>query len=337
MAAIASRIQDLRAWGDRVGPVTLRQWELARTTLDRLERAISDEEEWLILTLTDGTVLASDDFSDLGRLRPVAAVIYPELDSRLWAWWFTHAWSTLELADEAARALRGWSLASAATLTRSLLETVAAFSYEARQLGDAWRNAKKLPGGPDRPLRVRQEIGPRLLRAFRGSRMKESPDLLRPANVLTWIERLARDTHRTELLEWYDQLSDAAHPSSSARTLYASVMFMHDSGGKAETLFSYGPIGATEEQTEQSVDTRVSEFPRTISDVWVYCVDVLLHLLPLAFTLPADFSLTSKARDLVGTAYLNNMWSGPGCLCGCDGDHAHRWSGDFPPLRLSKT
>ncbi|WP_271202436.1 hypothetical protein [Microbacterium dextranolyticum] len=334
---LEASVPTLRTWVQRLEPVSLREWELPRTTLEKLQSTTSTDEEWLVVKFTDGSVLATDDFSALGRLRPVAAVIYPELDSRLWAWCLTHAWSSLELALASRDAIRGWSLASASTLTRSLLESVAAFWYETRQLCGAWRRAKKLPGGDDRPVRVRQELNPRLLKAFRGTRLKESPEFLRAPNVLTWIERLARDAQAPVVTDWYDKLSDAAHPSAYARTLYSSVTFMHESHGKAETLFSYSPIVTTsDDEGHDSFDVAVNEFPRLIADTWILCADILLELLPLAFKLPADFTLTSRAVDLVGSPYLRNMWTEEPCPCGCGGSLLHKWSADFPLPRISK-
>ncbi|GAA1948908.1 hypothetical protein GCM10009816_07180 [Microbacterium aquimaris] len=336
-ARLEQSLPRLRAWAERLEPVSLREWELPRTTLEKLQATTSADEDWLIVKFTDGSILATDDFSDLGRMRPAAAVIYPELDSRLWAWWLTHAWSSLELALASQTAIRGWSLASASTLSRSLLESVAAFWYETRQLGASWGRAKNLPGGEDRPVRVRQELNPRLLKAFRGTRLKASPEFLRAPNVLTWVERLAKDTGVPMVTEWYDKLSDAAHPSSYARTLYSSVTMMHDSCGKAETHFAYSPIatGSLEEDPD-SVDAAVNEFPRLIADAWILCTDVLLELLPLSFKLPADFTLTSRALDLVGSPYLRNMWTDDPCPCSCGGAIAHKWAAAFPPLRISQ-
>lgn len=147
---IKDSLDEVSEWRSRLRPIVLHAWDLAPRPTNQIRDSLGDEE-WLAVQFTNGTALATDDFSEFGRTRPVAAVIYPELDSRLWAWWCTHAWSTTELAAEAAQSIERWSLATAATLTRGLLENVAAFSYEARQVAHAWAEAKAQPGGNDRP------------------------------------------------------------------------------------------------------------------------------------------------------------------------------------------
>ncbi|MCW3493886.1 hypothetical protein [Microbacterium sp. SSM24] len=333
---ISERVSRVREWSDRLAPVRLRAWELPRVQPDDLERTLEDDEEWIAITLSDGSVLASNDFSELGRLRRVAAVIYPEVDSRLWAWWLTHAWSSTELATESADALARWSLASAATLTRSLLESVAAFSYETRQISNSWRRAKKIPGSEDRPLKVRQEMGPTLIKAFRGTRMAGFPEYVRAPNVLTWIERLGKDAGNPLVTKWYEQLSEAAHPAFFARTLYSSSILSHPSGAKADTFFSRSPIAISgPADGGGGVEVVDGSFSRTIADVWLFCSSVLLELLPESFKLPADFSLTSRAADLAASHYLQGIWADEPCACGCGGRIDHKWSYDFPGYRLS--
>lgn len=336
MEAVTARAADILGWSIRLRNLTLEAWELGRTTIEELEHA-SEHEEWLYVTLADGTTFGTDEVSDLGRLRPAAGVFFPELDSRLWAWWITHAWLATELATESAKALPTWSLASAASLTRSLLEAVAAFSYEARQLGDRWRTAKILPGGPDRPLLVRRELNEQLLRAFRGTRMKGAPDVIQAPNVLTWVNRLGRDTKNPDVDKWYEHLSEAAHPSVFARTLYASVQMGHETGAKFVAYYSRDPLGVSESSREDAATEIVyNDFPREMVDCWLFATGVLLELLPLAFKIPADFSLTSRARQLAAHDYLVGMWDAPGsCPCGCDGDIRHQWGSSFPSIRLN--
>lgn len=335
--AVTARAAKILEWSRKLQGLTLKAWELGRTTLADLEGA-SQDEEWLFVSLTDGTAFGTDEVSDLGRLRPAAGVFYPELDSRLWAWWITHAWLATELTIESAKAIPSWSLASAAPLTRSLMETVAAFSYEARQLGDRWRTAKTFPGGAERPLLVRQEMNTQLLRAFRGTRLKGAPDVLHAPNVLTWIDRLGWDTKNENVLKWYEHLSEAAHPSFFARTLYASVQMRHETGAKFEAFYSRNPLGVSDHSGAEDPATEVvyNDFPRQMVDCWLFSTEVLLELLPLEFRIPADFSLTSQARRLAAQDYLIGMWESPGkCPCGCNGSIIHRWGKGFPLIKLT--
>ena len=332
---ISTESLEISAWRRRLEPVILKSWELAHRPLDQVRRLTDDGEDWLAVTLSDRTVLASDDFSELGRTDPGAAVIYPELDSRLWAWWLTHAWSATELAAEASKAISNWNLASAATLTRSLLESVAAFAYEGRQIANAWRAAKALPPGGDRPYRVRHHLNSPLLRAFRATRLPGAPATLQRPNVLTWLSRLARDTACEEVQNWYAALSEAAHPSSQARILYSSLTLGHANGAKYETHFTYRPIGILPLGASDETTVKVQNFSREMVDCWLFSSSVLREVLSRGFCLAGDFTLTTGAAGLAGSEYLRGFWAFEPCQCGCDGAVDHSWGADAARFKLS--
>ncbi|KQR37300.1 hypothetical protein ASF80_16110 [Microbacterium sp. Leaf159] len=58
------RVSKLYFWGDRLGPISLREWELPRTTLERLEGVIGEEEEWLVVNLRTERLLSRDVFEE---------------------------------------------------------------------------------------------------------------------------------------------------------------------------------------------------------------------------------------------------------------------------------
>jgi hypothetical protein len=212
------------------------------TTLARIELNRTNGEPWVYVKMVDSDrVLAFNDPSDVGELKPMEAVYYPEVTSRLWAWWLAHAWRAGELATDALGSVDRWSLATAAVLTRALLEEVAALSYEARQLGHAWGEAKSLPETWTRPAQVRNLIPLPLLKAFRGSRLDGAPKVLKSVSVLTLTDRLAKDSGRPELRAHYNWLSEAAHPAFAAATTYSSNIAVHDTGAVHWAFYTRTP------------------------------------------------------------------------------------------------
>jgi hypothetical protein len=203
----ATRTSSLSGIGERVGALRELTEDVATTEVlllplkegaaQRWERlATASRDEWVFVKSEDeASVLAMDEPSEEGLADPAAAVIYPELHTRLVSWWLVHAWRGVDLLDDTVESLAQWRITSAAVTSRAVIEEAGCLLQEANQLASGWKAAKASP--PDaltRPSGVRRELGPPLARAGLGSRIKGSSERAQATNVLTYVKKLVRAT-----------------------------------------------------------------------------------------------------------------------------------------------
>ena len=184
-----------------------------------LQRAAnqSADANWACIGFTDGTYLCVDEVrSTVARDKPVEAVLFPQLHMQLVSWWLLHAWRFTELVDGCLLNLNYWNLNTAAILSRALIEEVGCLLYETRTIHSNWSTAKSLPRD-DRPLQVRRILHPLLLQFKLGSRGLDLPGIKPAINVLTYVQKLAKELGSASLEEDYSWLSDAAHPAIGSR------------------------------------------------------------------------------------------------------------------------
>jgi len=144
-------------------------------------------EDWVFIASADGTTtLAMDEPSEDGMRDPAAAVIYPELHTRLVSWWLVHAWRGCDLLEDTLENLRRWRITSGAVTGRAVVEEAGSLVDEAARLAEAWKVSKAIPADKfKRPEAVRRELEPILLHAGFGSRLKISHKQLQATSVLT--------------------------------------------------------------------------------------------------------------------------------------------------------
>lgn len=147
-----------------------------------------------------------------------------ELFARLGAWWLTQTWRAAELAAGARDGLNEWSVLVAAACARSLLEGAAYLAYELPSLVELWDSFKR-QGSPttDGLNRFLQDLYRRvasLQYATRiGQRQKRPPKGL-SKNVMTYIEKVAKRSSSIDIVDTYEWLCDAVHPSFGSATTY---------------------------------------------------------------------------------------------------------------------
>jgi hypothetical protein len=214
MSDLARAVSDIQELSEHADTVDIMLRPLDQEAVRRLERRIQLRgESWVYARATDGTVIAVDEPSPVGRADPAKAVAYPELHTRLVSWWLVHAWRSVDLAQDAVQAVGSWRIASAVVTARALIEEAGCLLDEVRKLAEVWHAGKAIPDdGVKRPAEVRALMNPVLTRAGTASRIVEMPKALRATNVLTYVQKLARGTAESRFTTWYDWLSDAAHP-----------------------------------------------------------------------------------------------------------------------------
>ena len=188
---------------------------------------------WNFVTFRDsggrGFAKASPYFhrtAALGSQDWMIAFATSDLYMRLGAWWFTQMWRGAELAVGARDAINQWRVVISAACARSLLEGAAYLAAEAPALVDIWDGFKK-SGTPtiDRLNGFVRDLN-RQVTAFQyASRIGQGrgrPPPVVSTNAMTYIKKLAKRTTDIDVMETYEWLCDAVHPSFGSATTYLS-------------------------------------------------------------------------------------------------------------------
>ena len=300
--------------------------------------AARDSERWVYAQKDDGSFVAVDEPSDLAFTEVASAVVYPELHTRVVAWWLVHAWRLIDLVQAALRDVEEWRITVAAVSCRAALEEVGCLLYEARALTDAWAVAKATPGatsleGADA---VRRTLRPVLNKVTLGSRMKAvtHPDL-QAVNVMTYIQKLAKLLRNPAVEDWYEWLSDAAHPALGARIALASQPVVHESGAVMLRFYSRRPVPPRDlKGAVRGTDFTIAH---KATDALIFSAQVGEWLLAHSLQVVDDIGLTTGAATLTSRRYWRDLTPVRGarrCPCGRGraSDCGHRWGAPAPTL-----
>lgn len=298
-------------------------------------------DEWVFVASADGaTILAVDEPSAEGMRDPAAAVIYPELHTRLVSWWLVHAWRGVDLLEDTLENLRRWRINSGAVTGRAVVEEAGSLADEAAKLAAAWKVSKATPADKlKRPVAVRRELEPILLHAGFGSRLKISHEQLQATNVLTLVQKLAKATGDKRFTDWYDWLSDATHPAAGARIAFASPPIVHDTGAVMTRWYARASLvlegGAKRESLEPTIALAVA-------DALIAAGSVITDVLEDSLAVVDDVGLTTAAATLSRRAYWRNFSPVRGnrpCPCGRGRASAckHYWGQPSPAVTVPET
>ncbi|MFG1921829.1 hypothetical protein [Cryptosporangium sp. NPDC048952] len=298
--------------------------------------AAINNEDWIYIRSDDGkTILAVDEFADAAHSDYAAAVIYPELHTRLVSWWLTHAWRVLDLATCAVDAVWQWRLPSAAVASRAVLEETGSLLRESQKFGVAWAEAKKLePDALQRPASVRRLFTDELIQAGFGTRLDGSSEKIRATNVLTLVDKLGKTLEEPRIREWYDWLSDSSHPAFGARVLYSTLPISHASRAVTVRYYSRSPMVKVGRDGNSSLHVEVVEH---IADTILLCGLTAVALLTQSLAVVDDFGLTTGAARFTERRYWRNFIPVRGnrkCPCGAGSWSmcGHRWGLPAPSV-----
>ncbi|MFE2823356.1 hypothetical protein [Streptomyces sp. NPDC059271] len=324
----------LRNLSEDAGTNDVRLIPLTGGAVGKWQRLARESEDWVYLQSGDGaTVLAVDQASEAGHRSPAAAVIYPELHTRLVSWWLVHAWRSVDLIEDTLDNLTRWRITSGAVTARAVIEEAGSLVDEQSAIARAWTVGKAAADDPlERPTQVRESLEPVLLKAALGSRMKSSHDQLQATNVLTLVKKLTKATAEDRFTTWYDLLSDAAHPAFGARIAFATPPFEHSS--KAVTMRSYSrsPMSLAGGKSVQHLEPTVA---LAIADSLIASGGYMLDLLDDGLAIVDDFGLTTAAATLTRRRYWRDFHptrGGRACPCGRGKWSAcgHYWGNPIP-------
>ncbi len=340
LTALAGRVAELRDMSEDAATTDVLLVPLDGRAARRWERMAQPDERWVYLRSGDGTsVLAVDEASEAGLREPAAAVVYPELHMRMVSWWLVHAWRSADLLEDTLESLTRWRITSGAVTARAVIEEAGSLVDEGNALTQAWRTGKAAAVDDDvkRPVLVREALGPVLLKAALGSRMKGSHDKLQATNVLTLLKKLTRATGEARFPEWYDLLSDAAHPAFGARIALATPPLAHPSEAVTVRTYARAPMALDDGRSRRPLEPTVA---LAVADAVIAAGTHLLDALEDGLAVVDDFGLTTAAATLTRRTYWRDFQPVRGsraCPCGRGKWSAcgHRWGQETPARALS--
>jgi hypothetical protein len=342
LAQLSGRVANLRAMTVNESTMDVVLMPLKGHAAKRWEMLASQRrEDWVFIASGDGTtILAVDEPSEEGMRDQAAAVIYPEIHTRLVSWWLVHAWRGVDLLEDTLENLRRWRITSGAVTGRAVVEEAGSLVDEAVRLAEAWKVSKAVPADRiQRPAAVRSELAPILLHAGFGSRLKISSKQLQATSVLTLVKKLAKMTRDERFTDWYDWLSDAAHPAIGARIAFASPPIVHDTRAVMTRWYARAPLtlegGGKREFLEPTIAL-------TAADALIAAGSVITDVLEDSLAVVDDMGLTTAAATLTRRVYWRNFSPVRGnrpCQCGRGRASVcrHYWGQPAPVVTIPTT
>ncbi len=117
--------------------------------------------------------------------------------------------------------------------------------------------------GYDRINHVQRTMAPMLTQAAFGSRTQRFDGRFPATNLLTYVNKLAKATVDTRFEDWYDWLTDAAHPAWGARIAMGSDPHLHDSRALFLRYYARAPLVTVGARAAERLSTPSLKEPRT--------------------------------------------------------------------------
>lgn len=215
-------------------PLSAKDPDAADRELGELLARSDPNADWSYFTLRDadgrGFARASPflrQTAQPGSTEWLITFTFSDLYVRLGAWWLTQLWRGAELATGARDGLEQWHVLVVAACGRSLLEGAAYLDAEVSKLIEMW-DAFKRSGVPtadtlDDFARELNERVTTLQYASRVGQGTEQPPQVPSTNVMTYLDKLAKRATDFDVIETYQWLCDAVHPSFGSSTTYCVV------------------------------------------------------------------------------------------------------------------
>ncbi|WJR32504.1 SEC-C metal-binding domain-containing protein [Mycobacteroides immunogenum] len=262
---------------------------------------------------------------------------------RLGAWWFTQLWRAAELATAARGALLDWNVVTAAACARSLLEGAAYMADELPALASMWDGFKRQGNPSIESLNsFVQELNTRVTTLQYASRIGQSQKQsgrVQSKNVLTYIQKLSRRETATDVMDTYEWLCDAVHPSFGSASTYIAASLRDNANTHVFERYERHPLN-TLVTMSQGLHPHVAQ---NAADAVVLASAILCEDLAEARWVVEDLCLTAdiaKALKLKATLAHPMPERNARCPCGSGRKFkrcVHRWGESGMPLGSTDT
>lgn len=260
---------------------------------------------------------------------------------RLGAWWFTQLWRAAELAAAARGALTNWNVLTAAACARSLLEGAAYLADELPALVSLWDDFKRQgdPSVESLNLFV-QELNRRVTTLQYASRIGQSENRsggVQSKNVLTYMRKLGKREAAADVMETYEWLCDAVHPSYGSASTYIAAAFRDNAKTHILERYERNPL-ETLVTISRGLHPRVAE---NAADAIILASRILYEDLLRARWVVEDLCLTAdiaKALKLKATLARSRPERNAPCPCHSGRKFkrcVHRWGESGIPLSIA--
>lgn len=188
---------------------------------------------------------------------PDLAALFFDYHSILASHVLLRGWRVHQLIEGLVTALASWNITVAAASARGLIETACAWFVESNEIADKWKSITKMSiEDLDTLLAARSELASSLIQVFAGTRL---PALLKidksfeRRNVLTFIKKTAKTLEYAALIEHYEELCDAVHPSFGGTEMFWAEVGINEETRQARVLLSRTAAGQPGDKRTQPI------------------------------------------------------------------------------------
>ena len=188
------------------------------------------------------------------RFEPDLAPVFYDYHSVLTSQVVLRGWRVSQLIEGLASALSSWNITVAASIARSLVETACAWFVKSKEIADTWNSVAKLPvADNDALLGARKELLTSLAQVFAGLDSRTFLRSIRSFSEQTCshIEKTAKALKHVSLLEQYEELCDAVHPSFGSMECFSAEAGINEELLEARVLLSRSAVGQPGDRTLQ--------------------------------------------------------------------------------------
>jgi len=166
-------------------------------------------------------------------------------------------WRVQQLIEGLTSALASWNITIAAASARGLMETACAWFIESKEIADKWKSSTRVSTqNLETLLAARGELAKSVAQVFAGTRL---PGLLKVdksferKNVLTFIKKTANTLEYAALIEQYEELCDAVHPSFGSTEMFWAEAGINEEAQQVRVLLSRTAAGQPGDKRTQPI------------------------------------------------------------------------------------
>lgn len=254
------------------------------------------------VTVHDGPALRRSRF----RVESVVtADVLFDIHSLVSAQCLMKSWRSAQLASGLVVALGTWNLTAAAAMARALVETASAWAIESREVAEVWRRLKHTTvQSVEDALKVRNELYNATIQVAWGTRLSETirkSEKFKRTSVLTLIRKAEKQCSNPKLLEYYEILCDAVHPSWGAGECFWAEAGVAADLPQMRVLIGTDTVGWLG-VTDQAIKAG-SRLPEVLVSSGEWAVQALADDLPSFNQICRDLCLTARVHLLSNLDY----------------------------------